>query len=118
MEAAADRCNAPVKNSNQTKPDNEMCIHVLEPRVKNTTLAVLGLLCLALAQLKTFAGREQTIELLDLQGHVLAPACTVTGFELGKWLRFRFSGTLQIRLTNQNSSTTALLSALMFDQAP
>jgi hypothetical protein len=64
------------------------------------------------------AGREQTIELLDLQGHTLAPACTVSGFETGNWLRFQFSGNIQVRLRNRKSSSTAVLSALMFDQMP
>jgi len=64
------------------------------------------------------AGREETIELTDLQGHVLAPACTVSHFELGKWLRFKFSGNLQIRINNQKTGSTAVLSALMFDKIP
>jgi hypothetical protein len=64
------------------------------------------------------AGREETIEVQDLQGHPLAPPCTVSDFALGKWLRFKFSGSLQLRLTNRNRSSTAVLSALMFDKAP
>ena len=64
------------------------------------------------------AGREETIELLDLEGHVLAPACTVSGFEQGKWLRYQFSGSIQVRLTNRKSGSTAVLSALMFDKMP
>lgn len=64
------------------------------------------------------AGREETIEVQDLQGHPLAPACTVNNFQLGKWLRYRFSGSIRLRLTNQKSSSTAVLSALMFDKAP
>jgi hypothetical protein len=64
------------------------------------------------------AGREQTIELLDLEGHALAPARTVGNFEQGKWLRFQFSGSIQVRLGNQKSGSTAVLSALMFDKMP
>jgi hypothetical protein len=64
------------------------------------------------------AGREQSIELLDLEGRELAPACTVSGFARGKWLRGRFSGSIQIRLSNRKSSSTAVLSALMFDKMP
>jgi hypothetical protein len=64
------------------------------------------------------AGREETIELLDMAGHALTPACKVSDFTLGKWLRFKFSGSIQIRLTNQKSSSTAALSALMFDNVP
>jgi hypothetical protein len=64
------------------------------------------------------AGREETIELLDLKGHLLAPACTVSNFEPGKWLRFQFSGSIQIHLVNRNSRSTAVLSALMFDKVP
>jgi hypothetical protein len=64
------------------------------------------------------AGRGETIELTDLQGHALAPACAVTNFKQGKWLRFRFSGSVQIRLVSQNSSSSAVLSALMFDTVP
>jgi hypothetical protein len=64
------------------------------------------------------AGREETIELLDLKGQVLVPACTVSHFEQGKWLRFKFSGNIQVRLTNRKSSSTAVLSALMFDKVP
>ena len=64
------------------------------------------------------AGREETIEILDLAGHVLAPARTVSNFDQGKWLQFQFSGNIRIRLTNQKSNSTAVLSALMFDQVP
>jgi D-arabinan exo alpha-(1,3)/(1,5)-arabinofuranosidase (non-reducing end) len=63
-------------------------------------------------------GREETIELRNLNGHLLTPACTVNNFEDGKWLRFRFSGSIQIRLINRSSDSTAVLSALMFDKAP
>jgi hypothetical protein len=61
-------------------------------------------------------GREETIEILDLAGHVLVPACNVNNFEQGKWLRFRFSGSIQIRVANQTSDSTAVISALMFDK--
>lgn len=64
------------------------------------------------------AGREETIEILDLNGHVLVPACTVKDFEQGKWLKFRFSGSIQVRLTNRSANSTAVLSALMFDKVP
>jgi hypothetical protein len=64
------------------------------------------------------AGREETIELRDLKGRLLTPARTVSGFEQGKWLRFQFSGSIQLRLTNLKSSSTAVLSALMFDKMP
>ncbi|HEY1789686.1 MAG TPA: hypothetical protein VGJ73_16180, partial [Verrucomicrobiae bacterium] len=64
------------------------------------------------------AGREETIELLDLEGRVLVPACSVTHFEQGKWLMFKFSGSVQVRVSNLNSNSTAVLSALMFDKAP
>ena len=64
------------------------------------------------------AGREQTIELLDLEGHLLAPACTVSGFDQGKWLRCQFSGSVRVSLTNRKSGSTAVLSALMFDKQP
>lgn len=63
-------------------------------------------------------GREETIELLDLRGQALAPACKVSGFEQGKWLRFKFSGNIQIRLQNHNSNSTAVLSAMMFNKNP
>ncbi len=63
-------------------------------------------------------GREETIEIRDLKGHLLAPPGTVRNFEEGKWLRFRFSGSMQIRLINRSSDSTAVLSALMFDKAP
>jgi len=63
-------------------------------------------------------GREETIELADMQGHGLAPACTVSNFEEGKWLRFQFSGSIQVRLTNRKIDSTAVLSALMFDKVP
>jgi hypothetical protein len=64
------------------------------------------------------AGREETIEVQDLAGHALAPACTVSGFEQGKWLRYQFSGSIRLHLSNQKSSSTAVLSALMFDKMP
>ncbi len=64
------------------------------------------------------AGREEAIELLDLEGHALAPARTVSSFEQGRWLRYRFSGSIRIRLSNRKSTTTAVLSALMFDKMP
>jgi hypothetical protein len=64
------------------------------------------------------AGRDETIELLDLNGHALTPACAVSDFKVGKWLRFKFSGSIQIRLNNQKSGSTAVLSALMFDKVP
>ncbi|HTV39739.1 MAG TPA: DUF2961 domain-containing protein [Candidatus Sulfotelmatobacter sp.] len=63
-------------------------------------------------------GRQEAIELEDLNGHALAPACTVSDFQQGKWLRFKFSGSIQVRVTNQKSDSTAVLSALMFDKAP
>jgi len=62
--------------------------------------------------------REETIELTDMQGKALAPVCRVNDFEQGKWLRFQFSGNIQVRLTNRKSSSTAVLSALMFDKVP
>lgn len=64
------------------------------------------------------AKREEAIEISDLAGHALIPACKVSDFEQGKWLRFKFSGSIQIRLHNQNGNSTAVLSALMFDKAP
>ena len=64
------------------------------------------------------AGREETIELLDLDGHALTPVRTVSRFEQGKWLRYQFSGNIQVRLTNQKPGSTAVLSALMFDRLP
>jgi Protein of unknown function (DUF2961) len=63
-------------------------------------------------------GREEAIEILDRENHVLVPARTVNDFEQGKWLKFEFSGSIQVRLTNRNSNSTAVLSALMFDKAP
>jgi hypothetical protein len=64
------------------------------------------------------AGREETIELEDLNGHALAPTCTVSGFEQGKWLRFKFSGSIQVHVASLKGNLTAVLSALMFDKAP
>ena len=64
------------------------------------------------------AGREESIEVQDLQGRTLAPPCTVNDFAQGKWLRFKFSGSIQVRLANRNSNSTAVLSALMFDKVP
>jgi hypothetical protein len=64
------------------------------------------------------AGREETIELQDLEGHALAPACAISSFQSGKWLRYQFSGSIRIRVGNQKSSSTAVLSALMFDKVP
>jgi hypothetical protein len=64
------------------------------------------------------AGRKETIEIRDLEGHVLVPANTVSDFEQGKWLRFKFSGSIRVRVANQNSRSTAVLSALMFDKLP
>ena len=64
------------------------------------------------------AGREETIELRDLNGRLLTPACTVGNFEQGKWLRIQFSGSIQVHLVNRKSGSTAVLSALMFDHAP
>jgi hypothetical protein len=64
------------------------------------------------------AGREEPIEFLDLAGNALGPVCKVIDFDQGKWLRFRFSGSIQIRIANQNNRSTAVLSALMFDKAP
>jgi hypothetical protein len=61
------------------------------------------------------AGREEEIEILDLDDHVIAPARKVTAFETGKWLRYRFTGSFKLRVTNLNSVTSAVLSALMFD---
>jgi len=63
-------------------------------------------------------GREETIEIQDLQGHTLVSPCTVKDFQQGKWLRFKFSGSIKLLLANRNSGSTAVLSALMFDQAP
>ena len=64
------------------------------------------------------AGRGETIEVRDLKGDVLVPACAVSDFQQGKWLRFKFSGSIRVRVTNQKSSSTGVLSALMFDKAP
>ncbi|MGH7942882.1 MAG: DUF2961 domain-containing protein [Limisphaerales bacterium] len=61
------------------------------------------------------AGRKESIEVLDLEGRVLVPAQSIGNFQLGKWLRFEFSGSIRLRITNQNSKSTAVLSALMFD---
>jgi hypothetical protein len=61
------------------------------------------------------AGREETVEIRDLKGRVLVAACTVTNFEQGKWLKFKFSGSIQVRLGSLKSNCTAVLSALMFD---
>ena len=62
-------------------------------------------------------GRKETIELCDLNGHLLTPPCRLSNFEEGKWLRFRFSGSIRIRLIDRSSDSTAVLSALMFDKA-
>jgi hypothetical protein len=61
------------------------------------------------------AGREQTLELLNLDEETIAPAQKATDFTAGMWLRYHFSGSFRLRLRNLNSSTTAVLSALMFD---
>lgn len=61
------------------------------------------------------AGREETIEIRDLHGKVLVPACTVSHFEPGKWIKFKFSGSIQVRVASLKSNSTAVLSALMFD---
>lgn len=61
--------------------------------------------------------REESIEITDLGGHVLVSACTVSNFEEGKWLKFKFSGSIQVHLANLNKRSTAVLSALMFDQS-
>ena len=61
------------------------------------------------------AGREQEIDVVDLNGRVMVPAQKMTAFETGKWLRYRFAGSFKLRITNRNSATTAVLSALMFD---
>lgn len=62
-------------------------------------------------------GRKQEIEIRDLEDRVLSPAQTIADFEQGKWLTFRFSGSIKVRIVNRNAATTALLSALMFDEA-
>ena len=59
--------------------------------------------------------RQEEIEVFDLAGHVLSPAQSVSGFEDGSWLRYRFSGSLKVHVVNRNPATTAVLSALMFD---
>jgi D-arabinan exo alpha-(1,3)/(1,5)-arabinofuranosidase (non-reducing end) len=64
------------------------------------------------------AGREETIELRDLKGHLLCPPREVNNCPLGEWLRFKFSGSIQIHLIDRKSSSTAVLSALMFDKVP
>ena len=64
------------------------------------------------------AGRKETIELRDLKGNLLTPACTLKDFAQGKWLRIKFSGSIQIHLINRKSGSTAVLSALMFDPVP
>jgi hypothetical protein len=64
------------------------------------------------------ANRKETVEIQDLQGHTLVPPCTTSDFALGKWLRYKFSGNIQVRLTNHNNSSAAVLSALMFDKVP
>jgi hypothetical protein len=63
-------------------------------------------------------GCEEAIVVRDLKGHLLTPSVAVSDFEQGKWLRFKFSGSIQVRLTNRKSSSTAVLSALMFDKIP
>ena len=55
------------------------------------------------------------IELQDIEGHALAPIYSVSGFEEGKWLRFQFTGSIQIQFTNGKSGSTAVLSAMMFE---
>jgi hypothetical protein len=61
-------------------------------------------------------GRKQDIEILDLKGAVIVPRQQLTDFEKGKWLLYHFSGSIRIRITNQNKQTTAVISALMFDK--
>jgi hypothetical protein len=62
-------------------------------------------------------GRKEMIEIRDLKGRLLTPAIAVSDFEHGKWLRFKFAGSIQIHVINRNSESTAVLSALMFDKA-
>jgi hypothetical protein len=61
-------------------------------------------------------GRKEIIEIRDLKSRLLTPAIAVGDFEHGKWLRFKFTGSIQIHVINRNSESTAVLSALMFDK--
>ena len=60
-------------------------------------------------------GRNENVQILDLNNNVLASANNQTGFGNGRWIRFSFQGSVKIRLTNNNPSANAVLSAIMFD---
>ncbi|MCC6123337.1 MAG: DUF2961 domain-containing protein [Pirellulales bacterium] len=62
-------------------------------------------------------GRDEDIEILDLNDNVLSPAQNIKGFQKGKWLRYSFSGSIKIRLTNRNPQANAVISAIMLDDA-
>lgn len=64
------------------------------------------------------AGREETLEVRDLKDQLLTPPIDVRNFEQGKWLQFKFSGSIRISVSNQKSVPSAVLSAIMFDKAP
>lgn len=59
--------------------------------------------------------RKQDIEIVNFMGHPIAEKQELSHFENGKWLLYRFSGSVRIKITNRNERTTAVLSALMFD---
>jgi len=60
-------------------------------------------------------GRDQNIEILDMYDNVLVGAINVTDFNDGIWLRYSFSGSIKIRLTNNHPTANAVISAIMFD---
>jgi hypothetical protein len=62
-------------------------------------------------------GRNEDLEILDLSDRVLSPAQNITAFQSGKWVNYRFSGSIKIRLTNRNPKANAVISAIMFDAA-
>ncbi|GAA4305335.1 hypothetical protein GCM10023143_10540 [Compostibacter hankyongensis] len=61
-------------------------------------------------------GRSQQIEISDLKGNPVAPRQVVDDFKTSRWLLYRFSGSIRIRLTNRQDQGTAVISALTFDQ--
>jgi hypothetical protein len=62
-------------------------------------------------------GRNEDLEILDLNDRVLSPAQNVAGFRKGKWVNYRFSGSIKLQITNRNPKANAVISAIMFDAA-
>ncbi|HWE37485.1 MAG TPA: fibronectin type III domain-containing protein [Isosphaeraceae bacterium] len=64
------------------------------------------------------AGRSERIDVVDPNTGAVLVSRTISGFQGGEYLSWVLTGDVQLRVTNLNSSTTAVVSGLFFGAAP